>query len=175
MATILTTRSTNRIVQLAMLLCACSMLWGCSKPAVVEGVMAVEISGKTFQLDIVADNESRTVGLGGRKSMGADEGMLFSFPDAKVRRFLMRDCVFDIDIIFLDAAGRITAMHAMPVEPPRAEDESLTMYERRLPTYSSRYSAKYAIELVGGMLETLDLKEGQRIEMDIQRLEAITQ
>ena len=160
---------------MAVLLCACSMLWGCSKPAVVEGVMAVEISGKTFQLDIVADEKSREVGLGGRASMEPDEGMLFSFPDAKIRRFLMRDCVFDIDIIFLDAAGRITAMHAMPVEPPRAEDESLLMYERRLPTYSSRYSAKYAIELVGGMLETLDLKEGQRIAFDIGRLEAITQ
>lgn len=175
MATDLISLFRTRLIHIALLMCACSMLWGCSKPAVVEGVMAVEISGKTFQLDIVADKDSRTVGLGGRESMEPDEGMLFSFPDIEIRNFLMRDCVFDIDIIFLDAAGRITAMHAMPVEPPRAADESLTMYERRLPKYSSRYKAKYAIELVGGMLETLDLKEGQRIEFDIGRLESITQ
>lgn len=175
MATISMNCVTHRIAHIAMLLCACSMLWGCSKPAVVKGVMAVDISGKTFQLDIVANEASRVVGLGGRESMEPGEGMLFSFPDAKVRRFLMRDCLFNIDIIFLDAAGRITAMHAMPMEPPRASGESLKMYERRLPTYSSRYNAKYAIELVGGMLETLDLKEGQRIDFDIARLEAITE
>jgi len=101
--------------------------------------------------------------------------MLFSFPDAKIRYFVMRDCFIDIDIIFLDSAGRITAMHHMPVEAPKQANESQSDYERRLARYSSRYNAKYAIELVGGALETLDLQEGQLIKLDAEYLETVTQ
>ena len=166
----------NRFFLSVMLACIALVLGGCSKPSVVtNGVMTVEISGKSFALDIVADQDTRVIGLGGRHEMDADKGMIFSFTDSKVRRFLMRDCFFDIDIIFLDSAGRITAMHTMPAEEPKGDDESAREYENRLPTYSSRYNAKYAIELVGGMLETLDLKDGQQIELDIEYLEAITQ
>ncbi len=150
-------------------------LTGCSKPAVVDGIMPVEIAGKTFHLEIVADDATRERGLGGRTELDPDKGMLFSFPDAKIRYFVMRDCVIDIDIIFLDSAGRITAMHHMTIEPPKQANESQSAYERRLTRYSSRYNAKYAIELAGGMLETLDLKEGQLIKLDTEYLKTITQ
>lgn len=69
----------------------------------------------------------------------------------------MRDCPIDIDIIFLDPSGRITAMHHMPAEPPRdpeTEPEtgvpSTDKYEQRLKRYPSRYPAQFVIELAGG-------------------------
>ena len=147
---------------------------GCSKPAVVDGYAAVKIGDRTFNLQIVADDETRNIGLGGRKELAADEGMLFSFPDSKIRRFLMRDCYIDIDIIFLDSAGRIVAMHHMPFEEQQGENESLYNYESRLKKYSSRFNAQYAIELIGGMLENLDLEDGQHIKLDTEYLQSIT-
>ncbi|MGV6814014.1 MAG: DUF192 domain-containing protein [Phycisphaerales bacterium] len=147
---------------------------GCSKPSVVDGLMPVEIGPKTFELEIVADPATRELGLGGRTAMAPDHGMLFSFPDSKLRRFVMRDCSFDIDIIFLDSAGRITAMHTMPIEEPKKDDETQYAYEVRLEKYSSRFNAQYAIELVGGMIDTLDLEEGQQIELDTEYLQSVT-
>jgi len=172
MASIVT--NTTRLLTL-LLVCVLPMLVGCSKPAIVDGVLPVEISGKTFELEIVADDDSRNVGLGGRQSMDADKGMIFSFPDSKLRNFLMRDCYIDIDIIFIDSAGRITAMHHMPIEEMKKENESMYVYESRLKKYSSRFNAQYAIELVGGMLETLNLEDGQQIKLDVEYLQSVTQ
>ncbi len=147
---------------------------GCSKPTIVEGKMPVKVGTKTFQLEIVADNDSRTKGLGDRTSLDPGDGMLFSFPDSRLRKFVMRDCVFDIDILFLDPSGRITAMHTMVVQESKRDDESMYEYENRLTKYSSKFNAQYAIELVGGMIQTLDLEEGEQIELDVEYLQSIT-
>ncbi|MEM9373560.1 MAG: DUF192 domain-containing protein [Planctomycetota bacterium] len=165
---------------------ACALAQGCSRPAAPAGFERVQINDRSFTLEVVADDASRTLGLGGRTAIPADGGMLFSFPDSQIRQFVMRDCLVDIDIIFLDAAGVITAMHHMPVEPPIQPDETrntldalgrvvrLGSYEQRLKRYSSRFNARYAIELQGGMLENLDLQPGQRIELPTERLAEIT-
>jgi uncharacterized membrane protein (UPF0127 family) len=107
--------------------------------------------------------------------------MLFVFPRPVTTHFVMRDCPVPIDIIFLNAAGRITAMHAMQPEPPRAEHERENRppflgapewawvnpaYESRLRKYPSRYSAQFAIELKGGTLAALGLKDGDLIDFD---------
>ena len=146
----------------------------CSQaPQIVDGTATVVLDGTPFELEIVADNDSRTVGLGGRESLPENGGMLFVFPDSKIRHFIMRDCVIDIDIIFLDATGRIVAMHHMPVEEPRKPDESAYQYERRLARYPSRFNAKYAIEIRGGLLETMTLATGEVIELDTEALDAM--
>ena len=163
-----------RISFLAMLLMLILPLVGCSKPTIVNGWTPVKIGTKTFQLEIVADDDTRTLGLGGRTELDADKGMLFSFPDARLRNFVMRDCFIDIDIIFLDANARIIAMHHMPIEEPKGDDETMYQYEIRLKKYSSRYNAKYAIELAGGMLEQLKLNEGDKINLDTETLESIS-
>ena len=174
MAQILTTQSKALPTILLMLYTLLAGV-GCSQPqTITDGRMDVEIAGKTFDCEIVADQDSRTKGLGDRTEMDPREGMLFSFPDSKIRTFVMRDCYIDIDIIFLDSAGRIVAMHHMPVEEPKREDESQYQYEMRLAKYSSRYNAQYVIEINGGELATLKLKEGDRIELDTEYLQSIT-
>lgn len=153
---------------------ACIASPGCSKPAAPAGFEIIEIGDRSFTLEVVADDASRTLGLGGRTEIPADGGMLFSFPDSRIRHFVMRDCLVDIDIIFLDAAGNITAMHHMPVEPPQTSEETDREYELRLKRYPSRFNARYAIELQGGMLENLDLRVGQTIDLPTKRLAEIT-
>jgi uncharacterized membrane protein (UPF0127 family) len=157
-----------------LLLGACVSTPGCSKPAAPAGFEVVEIGGRTFTLELVADNDTRVLGLGGRTSIPEDGGMLFSFPDSQIRQFVMRDCLVDIDIIFLDTEGLILAMHHMPVEEPKRPEESASQYEMRLKRYSSRFNARYVIELRGGMLENLDLQTGQQIKLDTKRLAEIT-
>lgn len=112
--------------------------------------------------------------------------MLFVFPRRQVgiQSFVMRDCLVDIDIIFLDPKLRITQTHEMKVEPPRQPHERVTPnpdrdpYYRRLKRYSSKFPAQFAIELKGGTLERMrkdpeiaaQLRPGQVIELDAKEL-----
>ncbi len=149
---------------------------GCSSSTQApDGYQIVNLDGTDYTLELVADDQSRTVGLGGRTEIPEFGGMLFSFPKARKRQFLMRDCLFDIDIMFLDAGGRIVAMHTMPVEEPRGANESARQYEARLKKYSSKYSAQYAIEIRGGLLETMSFELGDKIELDFEYLKSVTQ
>jgi len=146
---------------------------GCRQPAPPAGFERVSISGRTYTLEVVADNETRNLGLGGRTELAEDKGMLFVFTDSKKRHFVMRDCFIDIDIIFLDANARIMAMHHMPLEDPRGENETDLAYNDRLKRYSSRFDSQLVIELAGGQLELLKLEEGQQLDLDVKRLRSM--
>jgi len=141
------------------------VLVGCDEET-ARDVESVRLDGNWFHLELALDHNARVRGLSGRDFIAEDGGMLFAFPVASIQNFVMRDCLVPIDIIYLDGAGRITAMHAMTLEPPRGENESLAAYEARLKRYSSRFPAQFAIEVKGGWLERLNLEVGDRVELD---------
>lgn len=131
----------------------------------------VTLDGKTFKLELALDEQKRFKGLSDRTEIPAEGGMMFVFPQASRQYFVMRDCPIPIDIIFLDASGRITAFHKMTVESARSPEEGKPgetnmKYEERLKRYSSKYDAQYVIELKGNTLDGLKLKEGQQIKVD---------
>lgn len=168
--------TTRRLLLLTIGLSLALAITGCSSPSQApEGFQVVKLDGVDYTLELVADDATRTLGLGGRESIPDRGGMLFSFPKARMRQFVMRDCLIDIDIIFLDASGRIVAMHAMTVEEPKKDTETMTAYEQRLKKYSSRYAAQYAIEIRGGLLETMSYKPGDKIDLDTDYLKSVTQ
>jgi hypothetical protein len=135
------------------------------------------IGGKTFDLELALDANARALGLMNRASIADNGGMLFVFPDSGVMRqsFWMKNCLVDIDIIYLDPRGKITAMHRMKAEAPRRSDETEAQYEARIGRnlYPSGYPAQFAIELKSGWLDQLNLKVEQQIELDIPRLKAM--
>lgn len=148
----------------------------------------VAVGGRAFSLEPVFDDEFRFKGLSGRTEIAADGGMLFVFKEPKVHEFVMRDCPIAIDIIYLDAAGRVTATHKMVPETPRGEDEKVLSlpfptapawsatndkYEKRLKRYSSKFASQYVIELKGNTLDEIKVKEGDKIELDRARLKKL--
>lgn len=155
--------SASRAIMLALLI---SLASGCKESP--QGRVPVMIGERTFQLEVAADAAMHAKGLSNRESIDADGGMLFVFQDAVVRRFWMRQCLTPIDILFLDAAGRVVATHAMPIEPADTPDD-------KLPLYSSNWPAMYAIELRGGTLKTMPVELGTKITLPVERLKAIAQ
>lgn len=143
-------------------------------PAKNDGVerARVKIATTTFDLELALDEPSRIRGLSGREEIEPRGGMLFVFPDAQVRAFVMRNCPTPIDIAFLDDAGRVLVIHEMKVEEPQREGESDFAYESRLPLYMSRFPSRFAVEVRGGTLRTLDLKPGDLIRFDAEGLKA---
>lgn len=148
---------------------------GCDDRASTD-VAKIDVGGKNFFLELALTNEKRFRGLSERTSIEPDGGILFVFPDSQVmvQGFVMRDCPVPIDIIYLDSAGRILAMHEMKAEAPRdpakgegvSADANNVVYNSRLKQYSSRYPSQFVIELAGGTLKTLRLKEGDQIKID---------
>lgn len=145
----------------------------------------VTIAGKEFKLELALTDQKRFRGLSGREEIPADGGMLFVFTQPKATHFVMRDCPIPIDIIFLDPTGRVTATHKMVPDEPRGPDEKkLTVpypgapdwtavnekYEDRLKKYPSRYDAQFVIELAGNTLDSLKIKEGDQIKLDVAGL-----
>jgi uncharacterized membrane protein (UPF0127 family) len=156
---------------------------GCDKPTTgtsATNIESVQISGEWFELEHALDNDSRFMGLSGRTHIEPNGGMLFVFPRPSSLNFVMRDCMVDIDIIFLDGSGHITEMHHMPMEPPRDPvteplspgGTSSPKYEARLTKYPSRFAAQFVIELDGGTLERLGLSKGDPIKLDVDGLKA---
>lgn len=146
--------------------------WGCQEEPGREGFERVKLDGRVFELELAADEPKRERGLSYRESIPEDGGMLFVFPDAQTRGFWMYDCYVPIDIVFLDASGRVTATHHMPTDR-RKEGETEDAYRGRLSRYSSRFAAQFAIELKGGMLEGLSIEEGEVVGLDLERLKAL--
>lgn len=137
---------------------------GCEKES-DSPVHTVRINGRTFHLELALDNPTRVQGLSDRTQIEPDGGMLFVFPRPAQQAFVMRRCPIPIDIIFLDGTGRVVAFHKMTVEEPQGATESDAAYENRLKRYPSRFDAQFVIELKADTIDTLNLTEGQEIDL----------
>ncbi len=135
--------------------------------------VAVEITDERFSLEVAADDTTRVRGLMARTEIPADGGMIFIFPEPAIRSFWMGYCLTDIDLIFLDPNGRVTAVHRMTEESPRREGESEPAYRARLRDYPSLYPAQFAIELQAGAIDRLGIGFDDKIELDLPRLKAL--
>ena len=133
----------------------------------------VVIGAETFKLEIAADPKSRIRGLMERTKIDDHGGMLFVFRNSMRRSFWMKNCLVDIDLVFLDRRGGIVALHKMKVEPPRRKSESEGAYHRRLKRYPSHRRSQFAIELKAGSIDRLKLKRGKTIELDFKKLKKL--
>lgn len=145
---------------------AIGLLLACNGPETTP----VLIAGETFELEVAIDDSTRFRGLGGRTAIDPHGGMLFVYPRPIPLATVMRDCPIAIDVAFLDADGRVLAVHQMPPEPPRRADETPYAYERRLPSYRSGAPAHFILETAGGRLAELGLRPGQRVGLDAASL-----
>lgn len=168
---------------------ACDQKPSAAPVSAATGTTPVKIKGQTFNLEIAADEPVRMRGLGGRTSIPDDGGMIFAFPSSQwtVQNFVMRDCPIDIDIIYLDGAGRVLAAHEMKAQPrgegdgqpgdwdvsritdPKRRDGAIH-YETRLVKYSSKFPATFAVELKAGSIKKLGVQEGDLLEFDVSGL-----
>lgn len=136
-----------------------------------DGREAMTIGGRTFLLEVAEDAATQQQGLGGRREIARDGGMLFVFEEAGWQSFVMRDCVIPIDLIYLDETGRVVSVHAMTPEAPRSVDEGNGIdgelrYMARLESYVSGGDAKYAVEVRGGTIAELGIAAGDAARGD---------
>lgn len=122
------------------------------------------------RLELALTPAEHARGLMSRRALPEDGGMLFVFRDARPRAFWMKNTLIPLDILFLDAHGKVVATHTMGTEPPCRPGEPEALYELRLPSYPSDAPAQFAIELNAGQLELNGVRVGDTIELHRDQL-----
>lgn len=117
----------------------------------------VRIGQILIKVEIVDTILKRNRGLGGRISLGDNEGMLFIFPKAAKYHFWMKKMNFPLDIIWL------------------RDKEIVDIRENLGPetfpqSFAPKAPANYVLEVKAGFSEENDIKIGQMVEhLDCQK------
>jgi len=118
----------------------------------------VTIKEKTFNVWLALNDEQRQRGLMQvtqaeleAPAEGPVPGMLFAFPDEQYLSFWMYNTITPLDIAFISADGRIVKIHTM------------APLETRL--YPSIEPAQYALEVLAGTFERLQIAAGDPVEI----------
>ena len=119
----------------------------------------ITLADQLYTVELAYTNASREKGLMLRKEIPANTGMLFIHDKEQELSYWMKNCLVDMDILFIKADGVITAIHTMTVLP----DKNIADWE--IPGYPSNGAVKYALEIGAGMAKKLGFKKGAKIEI----------
>ena len=102
-----------------------------------------------IEAEVAADQASRMQGLMNRRSMGANQGMLFVFAQTDRHCMWMRNTFLPLSVAFLDDQGRILNIEDMQ---PQTENNHCAVAP-----------ARFALEMNRGWFAGKGIKPGQRI------------
>jgi len=119
----------------------------------------ITLADQQYTVELAYTNASREKGLMNRKEIPANTGMLFIHAKEVELSYWMKNCLVDMDILFIKEDGTITAIHTMTVLP----DKNIADWE--IPGYPSNGAVKYALEIGAGMAKKLGFKKGAKIEI----------
>ncbi len=111
-------------------------------------------TGATIQAEVADTAVKRQLGLMFRKSLPQDRGMLFIFDQPDFYRFWMKNCLFPVDMIWLDREKRIVNVTSN-VSPCLSDP---------CPTYQPTSKALYVIETVAGFANENGLRSGMEVK-----------
>jgi uncharacterized protein len=147
------------ITRRALLLVLRAAICGLSQPALAAELQQFANSELTiisssgphrFTVELAETREQMRRGLMFRQSLAPDAGMLFDYKQPKVATMWMRNTLIPLDMLFVDAQGRIVNIH-----------------ERAVPQSDNRIAAaapvRAVIELNGGTAARLGIEPGDRV------------
>ena len=112
------------------------------------------IAGKSgpheFQVELADDDRERAMGLMFRRSMGAEEGMLFDFGSEQPANFWMRNTYIPLDLLFIRADGTIESI----------AERTTPLSEKSVP---SKGPVRYVLEINGGTSDKLGIEPGDKV------------
>lgn len=131
---------------------------GCSRTEASDRVSLsfVKPDGGTspsFSMEVVADFPSRQRGLMFRKSLGANEGMVFVFPNDEDHRFWMKNTYIPLDMVFVSKEMRVVGV--LSNVPPLTDDPC-----------SVGVPSRYVLEFAAGAMKENGIDTGARVTIE---------
>lgn len=119
---------------------------------------ATEVIIKDVKINVlVADTPAlRKQGLGGRESLGSNEGMLFVFPKADKTVFWMKGLKFPLDIIWIRGKKVVDIIKNVP---PPLEGQT----DDQLPRYMPKENVDMVLEVNGGFADANNIQIGDTV------------
>lgn len=127
-----------------------------SGPAQTEGPRVVMPSGAVYRLELAKTPEEQAQGLMFRESLPDRAGMLFLFPDASVHKFWMKNTMIPLDMIWMDAGGKVLFVSANT--PPCKADPCAN--------YGPDAPASSVLEIAGGMAAKEKIETGAVLKFE---------
>lgn len=115
-----------------------------------DSARTVQLAGQRVHVTVADTPAAREQGLSGRTGLAQDEGMLFVFPADGVYAFWMKDMLFSVDILWLNASGTVVyiAAGASPDTYPTA--------------FRPNTAARYVLELPAGWAKEHNVQIGDQ-------------
>ncbi|MBI4157467.1 DUF192 domain-containing protein [Candidatus Woesebacteria bacterium] len=118
----------------------------------------VTIGTTKVSVEIADDETERKKGLGGRESIGQNEGMLFVFPQKTSSLvFWMKEMGFPIDIIWIDE-NKIVKIDKNVQPEPGVSDNNLKRYYPETPV-------NFVLEVNGGFADKNKINLGDTVQI----------
>ncbi|MBI3103753.1 DUF192 domain-containing protein [Candidatus Daviesbacteria bacterium] len=125
------------------------------KPAIFT---KLQIKGVNLRVEIADSQPKRSKGLGGRSSLGQNEGMLFIFPKADKYQFWMKGLIFPLDLIYIKDEKIVEILSS--VQPPAAGQTDAS-----LPIYQPQEEINMVLEVNAGTVLRLNIQPGDTIKL----------
>jgi uncharacterized protein len=116
-----------------------------------DNYKVVEIDGHKFSVELALTSQKQSLGLGGRKSIKDNQGMLFDFKREGEWSFWMKDMRFDLDIIWIENKKIVYISRNTKYDYPGI--------------ISPKVKADKALEIKAGLSDKYGFKEGDQIKI----------
>ena len=127
--------------------------WSACAPETVSLRLA-NGSAVRFSTELADTEAEREVGLMNRTKMASSAGMLFQYQTPHHVYFWMKNTLIPLDMIFADAKGRVTSVHA----------DAVPMDETPI---DGGPGVSYVLEINGGLARRLGLEPGAVMQADV--------
>jgi uncharacterized membrane protein (UPF0127 family) len=105
---------------------------------------------ESFAIEVADDGAERSKGLMHRPALGPASGMLFVYDSPGRVAFWMKNTLIPLDMIFADASGTVTKVHAMAVPLDENPIDGGT-------------DVQFVLEINGGLAGKLGIKPGAEL------------
>ena len=113
-------------------------------------VTTLNVGVHLIQAEVALRDEERAQGLMFREQLGANEGMVFRFPDNRPVCMWMKNTLVPLSVAFIDEAGKIINIEDMQ---PQTQD-----------AHCAKRPARYALEMNQGWFRQKNVKPGAKID-----------
>lgn len=132
-----------------------ALVWGCAWPQGMSLLAELGINAQRVYVEVARTPSERQTGLMHRKSLPAQQGMLFVYPHSDSHCMWMKNTLIPLSVAFIDESGRILNIEDMQ---PNTRDY-----------HCATAPALYALEMNLGWFRSKGIHSGDKVR-GLQRL-----